>query len=116
VVIEFLWIGLCNPFKSTWALNDTTGVVFRNLLAFTEGWLLAAAALGLFLVLVYRLGMGLDAQMVLFWIAAPLVYAGIVALNVSTTGRWLDTLGLFGTMGWAVLGALISTFSDQRNG
>jgi len=106
---EVLWIGLGKAEHSAW-VGSTIGTVIRNIFAFAEGWLLAASALGLCLVLVYSLGVSHKIQTILFWIAAPLVYASILVINIWVVGTFQDTIGLLFSMCWAVLGAGIATY------
>jgi hypothetical protein len=87
------------------------GTIIRNFVAFFNGWFIAAAALGLFIILVYNFGMSLRVQLILFWIAAPLVYAAFLVYNIWGVGTFTDTIGLLFSMGWAVLGAAIASLS-----
>jgi hypothetical protein len=105
---ELIWIELGDVSKN--ALQGTTmGFIFRNIIAFCNGWFIAAAALGLFIILVYDFGLSLKLQLLLFWIAAPIVYAGFLIFNIIAIGTLADTLGLLLSMCWAVLGAFIAS-------
>lgn len=64
------------------------GSIIRNLVAFFHGWFIAAAALGLFIVLVYTFGMSLKTELYLFWVAAPLVYGAFLAYNIFVIGKF----------------------------
>ncbi len=104
-----IWLGLCDSSISTLSFNDWKGILFRNLAAFTQGWLLAASALAIGLVLVHKLGVGYTTQLVVFWLSVPLIYGCCIYFNIKTTGRYLDFFGMFVSMAWAITGAMISS-------
>lgn len=89
------------------------GIVMRNLVSFILGWFVAAAALGLFIILVYSFGLGLKWQLPLFWTAAVLVYIGILLYNILAVGTIKEMIGYFFTMGWAVYGAFLSSYKNK---
>lgn len=91
-------------------VGNATGSILRNFIAFFNGWFIAAAALGLFIALVYDFGLSLDVQRILFWIAAPIVYAAFIVYNSLVIGTFVDTIGIFFSMGWAVAGATIASY------
>lgn len=64
------------------------GSFIRNSIAFCSGWFIAAAALGLFIVLVYTFGLSLNKQLIMFWIAAPLVYLAFLFYNITVIGTF----------------------------
>lgn len=84
-------------------------MLFRNVAAFTQGWLLAAGALAIGLTLVHKLGVSFNTQLVLFWLSVPLIYGGAIYFKVKVTGRYLDFVGMFVSMAWAITGAIISS-------
>ena len=112
IAIEFMWIFLVNARHSS-LVGTAMGIVMRNLVSFILGWFIAAAALGLFIVLVYSFGLGLKWQLPLFWIAAVLVYIGILLYNILAVGTFKETIGYFFTMGWAVYGAFLSSYKNK---
>jgi hypothetical protein len=64
---------------------------------------------------VHILGVSHSVQLTLFWIAAPIVYGGVIVINGVVIGKWADTLGLFGTLIWAVLGAGQASLRDVKD-
>ncbi len=110
---QFIWIDLGNPIINSLS-GSAMGLLIRNMVAFAQGWFIAAAALGLFIVLVYDLGMGHRTQVISFWVLAPLVYAAFLIFDILEKGAFLGTIGLLLSMVWAVLGAAISSRNQQH--
>lgn len=57
IAVECMWVFLADT-RHTSLTGTTMGIVIRNLVSFMNGWFIAAAALGLFIVLVYTFGLG----------------------------------------------------------
>lgn len=112
VAIEAMWIFLANARHSS-LVGTAMGIVMRNLVSFILGWFVVAAALSLFIVLVYSFGLSLKWQLPLFWIAAVVVYIGILLYNILAVGTFKETIGYLFTMGWAVYGAFLSSYKNR---
>lgn len=110
---ELLWIAMGDLGKNS-LVGSSMGTIIRNFVAFFNGWFIAAAGLGLFIVLVYNFGLSLDSQLVLFWIAAPLLYAAFIIYNIWVIGTFSETIGLFFSMGWAIAGAGTASLNKIR--
>ena len=85
------------------------GIIVRNMVGFMNGWFIAAAGLGLSIILVYSFGLDKYKQLILFWIIAPLAYACFFVINLSTPNGFINSIGMILSMLWAVAGALISS-------
>lgn len=112
IAIEAIWVFLANARHSS-LVGTAMGIVMRNLVSFILGWFIAATILGLFIILVYSLGLGLKWQLPLFWIAAVLVYIGILLYNILAVGTFKETIGYFFTMGWALYGTFLSSYKNK---
>ena len=77
-----------------WALTELKGnqfsssiyswnLVNRNILAFYQGWLVAAANLNIGMTLVYSFGVSKQTQAKIFWVMCPLCIIGMIILNLS---------------------------------
>jgi hypothetical protein len=104
---QLIWIELGDPNKTS-LVGSTMGTIIRNVVAFFNGWFIAAGALGLFIVLVYNFGMATKTQTVLFWIVTPLIYVAFLIYNLSVA-PFVDSIGLVASMSWAVIGAAMAS-------
>ena len=77
-----------------WALMELKGnqfsssiyswnLVNRNILAFYQGWLVAAANLNIGMTLVYSCAVSKQTQAKIFWVMCPLCIIGMIILNLS---------------------------------
>ena len=90
-------------------LEGIDGIIVRNMVGFMNGWFIAAAGLGLSIILVYSFGLDKYKQLILFWIIAPLTYACFFFINLSVPNGFINSIGMILSMLWAVTGALISS-------
>ena len=107
-VNEYIWIDLGYPGYNS-LTGSFMGFLIRNMVAFIQGWLIAATVLGLFIVFVYTCGMGQRTQMIAFWVIAPLVYIAFLSYNILQMGPFVDSIGLLVSMAWAVMGAALAS-------
>lgn len=112
-VNEYIWLDLGNPGKNS-LTGSFMGLLIRNMVAFMQGWFIAAAVLGLFIIFVYTCGMGQRTQLIAFWIIAPLVYLAFLAYNILQVGPFADSIGLLASMVWAVLGAALASRNQSE--
>ena len=89
--------------------DEIEGIIVRNMVGFMNGWFIAAAGLGLSIVLVYSFGLDKYKQLIIFWIVAPLVYICFFIKNLSVPNGLISSIGMIISMLWAVAGALISS-------
>jgi len=85
------------------------GIIVRNMVGFMNGWFIAAAGLGLSIVLVYSFELHPCKQLILFWFIAPLAYACFFVINLSVLNGFINSIGMILSMLWAATGALISS-------
>lgn len=90
-------------------VDGIDGIIVRNMVAFMNGWFIAAAGLGLSIVMVYSFGLDKYKQLIIFWIIAPLIYAGFFIINLTVPNGFINNIGMILSMLWAVAGALISS-------
>lgn len=89
--------------------DSLDGIIVRNMVGFMNGWFIAAAGLGISIILVYTFGLDKYKQLILFWIVAPLTYIGFFIKNLSVPNGFISSIGMIISMLWAVAGALISS-------
>jgi hypothetical protein len=94
-------------------IQSSVGVwayVNRNIIAFYEGWLIAASNLNFGVTLVHYFNISKKTQTYIFWICTPIIVAGVGLYNcLSNNGGALYTIGLFISAAYALTGAMIST-------
>jgi len=62
---------------------QTWNLVNRNIIAFYQGWLVAASNLNIGITLVYKFDVSKKTQSKIFWIMCPLCIIGMVILNLT---------------------------------
>ena len=83
----------------------------RNGLAFYLGWILAATNLNFGMLLHYWWGVSKEAQMIVFWIMAPMFAIGATVLNTVLEGKrgFLSCFCLWISVIWAFTGAALTS-------
>jgi hypothetical protein len=89
--------------------DSLDGIIVRNMVGFMNGWMIAAACLGISIVLVYSFGLDKYKQLFFFWIVAPLAYLCFFIKNISVPNGFISSIGMILSMLWAVAGAFISS-------
>ncbi len=91
------------------AVGGIDGIIIRNMIGFMNGWFIAAAGLGLSIVMVYSFGLDKYKQLIIFWIIAPLAYLCFFIINLSVPNGLINSIGMIASTLWAVAGALLSS-------
>lgn len=108
ILNEAQWILMQLPPNSPSNIS-TWNIVNRNIIAFYQGWLVAACNLNLGVILVYTFGISKKVQTYIFWIICPLCILGMVLLNLSYKEGFLNNVTMYISAVYALVGAYIST-------
>lgn len=100
---EAVWI------ESTYINTGTSwDWIICNILSFYQGWLTVASNLNIGIVLVYVLGLNLNAQAKIFWVVAPLCVALLTLLNLTAPNGARNNACLYISAVYGLIGALIT--------
>lgn len=89
----------------------------RNTIAFYAGWVVGATNLNFGIILVYGLGVSQSAEVIIFWVVAPLMVIVICAINSKVQGLngFLSCLCVWLSAFWAFGGAIATTISHKND-
>ena len=81
----------------------------RNIIAFYQGWLVAASNLNIGITLVHNFGMSKKTHTKIFWVMCPLSIIGMIILNLSFSKGFINNIAMYFSAVYALIGAYIST-------